>query len=197
MSSQVVTAIAATLSLTVMAQAGGLTWNGLQFGMTEDGARLKLGKAFAFEPLANKGDYSLSPDYEINGPLTYLFKPSLVFDPDGLAIVNLEFDVPKVLAENKGKLDDKKLADIGGAVKFVAMIAGPDIYQELITKYGKPISMKGQCESATSAMAISAHFSCEADWKGDAQLVSLVWFYDSPTDKLDLVVVYKAQSNAL
>lgn len=198
-----VAAVALTLPAIAIAQRGGTTWRDLQFGMSESAARQKLGRGFEFIPGTVKGDYTLKPDYELKtAGFTFQFTPGLAFGPEGrLKVVTLELDLPKMLA-TKGGLDAETAAKIGGNLdaRLLTGSGAPDIYTQLIAKYGKPLSIKGECDHvpAKSLLPGSTEVpSCEARWKGGGQLVSLVWFYSDRTNELTLVIEYRGQSAGL
>jgi hypothetical protein len=197
-----VAVVALTLPAIAIAQRGGTTWKDLQFGMSESAARQKLAREFEFIPGAVKGDYTLKPDYELKtAGFTFQFTPGLAFGPEGhLKVVTLELDLPKMLA-TKGGLDAETIAKIGGLdARLLTGSGAPDIYTELIAKYGRPLSIKGECDHVTMKSLLPGSTevpSCEAKWKAGGQLVSLVWFYSGRTSELNLVIEYRGQSDAL
>jgi hypothetical protein len=166
----------------------------LQFGISSEDAKLKLGSQFGFKPGTVKGDYTLEPDYELEvGVLTLQLTPSLAFGSlNHLSVVNLDLDVPKVLANNGGRrvtLDTRLLASL----------AARDIYSALLAKYGKPLTTEGHCEDSSDALLPGgdSFVFCNASWRGDSQLVSMVWSYNTRQKALSVLISYKAQNNGL
>jgi hypothetical protein len=175
-----------------LAQLGGITWNGLQFGMSEDAARRKLGKAFEFVPESIKGDFHLKPDYELAfaGERKLRFKPGVAFGSENrLKTINLELDVPKTVAkENGGGISDVQA--------LIGVVGTGSLYRQLLSKYGRPISAKGQCDDVPIDMVVSGVPSCDALWKGEGQLIGLYWYF-SREEGLTLLITYKAQPSGL
>jgi hypothetical protein len=181
----------ACLPTVALAQNSGATWHGLKFGMSEDVVKQTLEKDFQFQP-GTKGRYTLTPNVEMKIAglaLTFTFEPLLVFDSNGLNVITLVLDVPKMMA-------DKSSPEPG----IIAATGGPAIYEQLIGKYGRPITTEGECEDVPVHMIVRTSTespSCKASWKGDNQLVSYYWWYNHANRKLFLAVEYKAQSSDL
>jgi hypothetical protein len=186
------TALVASMILAgaAVAQLGSTTWNGLQFGMSEDAAKKKLG-SFEFVPESVKGDFHLKPDYDVPfaGETKLRFKPSLAFGPDGhLKTINLELDVPKTVEKQNG-------GGFGNVEVLVGGVGTGSLYRQLLSKYGAPISANGQCDDVPIDTVLSGTPSCEALWKTEGQLVELNWHYSSKRKDLALLITYRGQSS--
>jgi hypothetical protein len=150
------------------------TWNGLHFRDTKEKAAAMMESLGL--PLVKKsaeGSFGSSSLYSLKIPsvnLTFLFSPELLFDTSGLQEVVLAMDVDKMIAAGP---DLDRLT--------IAALSASDLSSALSSKYGKPIAQSRECQStATMLLRTPGLVHCEAQWKGESQVVSASWSYMPP-----------------
>jgi hypothetical protein len=170
------------------------TWNGLHLKMNEDDAKKQMAaQGFELSTVeGGEGHYTATPHYELKLPdlvISLPFRPELNFDTSGLNIITLSLDTPKMIADSKSKLD----------ALSATLITAKSIHDALVTKYGKPIDQSGACNEVTFTMLYRSRetVECHTKWRGDAQLVSVTWYFDKGQDKLFYFIQYQAQASGL
>jgi len=182
------------LSVFVHAQE---TWQGLKFQSTVADTQSDLAKKnYALrqvEVLARDvAVFELSPDYQLRaaGAIPkYPFKVEIRFYENALNMVTLQLDTAAL---------KRDFALAANSPDVLASIAGSEIRQLLIAKYGGAVEEKGPCDKAEDPSIILGHTQiepqCKALWKGDGQTIELSWWYHPSNKDYTLFLQYKPQS---
>jgi hypothetical protein len=197
------------LALAVPATLPAQGWAGLPFGSSLAHARNVLARqppvctfpqtgdehdctGLSIEQLPGEGDYTIKPPFELwlgalNAPLH--FKTLLhFFNADRqLARVDLTLDTEKHKAEG---VDPRDLVDD----------ASEPVLNELLGKYGVPLSISPACEISETQRLLDEHataIDCSALWKSQNILINLVWQYQPGPNKYSMLVRYSMLQSGL
>jgi hypothetical protein len=146
----------------------------------------------SIEKLPGEGDYTINPPFDLwlgalNGPLH--FKTLLhFFNADRqLARVDLTLDIDKHKAEG---MEPRDLIDD----------ASEPVMNELLGKYGVPLTMSPACEASETLRLLDEHaeiVDCSVLWKSQNILVNLVWHYQPGANKYAMLVRYSMLQSGL
>jgi len=180
------------------------TWQGLQFGMNiQQASDLLSSKQFSVRQGATPKSYIVSPDFELKTESAYLssnlkddiatapmyFGPQLSFDDQGkLESVTLSLDQAKVFQTTPA---------FNGNLPMLTMVAGTSLYEQLTSKYGSPIDVRGPCANIPVASLVGSVTECSAKWSWNSQSIELFWSHNWPLRKLALFVKYFAVGSSL
>ena len=169
------------VSLSVIPALAQKTWNNLAFGSSRDEVRAELAKQnlqmeFCKPPLSGRcseGAWVVEPDWELNISKTFTlrFEPRLWFSGDKkLKDIVLDLD--------GGQLGDEKQAADDANFKMAAV---PEIKENLLRKYGTPISETDACKADSQTIINSqSRLQCKMIWKDGAQVIEFHWDYLYP-----------------
>ncbi len=178
-----------------------ITWNGLKFKTSEDDVKKQmLAQGFELHPVANnQGHYTATPDFLLTLPdliIKLPFKPELTFGSAGMQTITLSLNTLKLLADNP-KLNSLE----------VTLVSAKSIHDALVTKYGPPLEQSGPCNKVDSLTleGFDEHYrplpretvACITKWRGEAQLITVSWFFDRDEKKLTYILQYQSQANGL
>jgi hypothetical protein len=197
------------LALAVPASLPAQGWAGLPFGSSLAHVRNVLARqppvctfpqtgdehdctGLSIEQLPGEGDYTIKPPFELwlgalNAPLH--FKTLLhFFNADRqLARVDLTLDTDKHKAEG---INPRDLVDD----------ASQPVLNELLGKYGVPLSISPACEISETQRLLDERagaIDCSAVWKSQNILINLVWRYQPGPNTYSMLVRYSMLQSGL
>jgi hypothetical protein len=149
--------------------AQGTTWNGLKFGSSLADVKASLSPQGLTLQRSDAG-WQVKPRWNLKLPgmkIPFHFSPYLLFsDTNKLEQIELLLGTEQHKSEGVDAIP-------------LTSVAAESIHQQLVGKYGKPISQSGVCErvSLHDLVGGSGKAECETVWKVVGQTVTLKWVY--------------------
>ena len=166
------------------------TWNDLKFGTSLAEVRASLSKQGLALQRSDAG-WEAKPRWNLKTPgvkFAFHFTPILSFsDSNKLERIILMLQTEQHKAE-------------GIEAGSLTSLAAKAIQEQLVGKYGTPISQTGSCDrvSVTELIGGPGRVDCNAMWKAPGQTVTLTWAYFELSDSLVFGITYlSSQSRGL
>ena len=145
------------------------TWKNLQFGTSPAEVKASLSKQGLSLQRSDEG-WEVKPQWNLRVPnvkIPFHFSPYLSFSgTNKLERIELDLQTDRHMAE-------------GVDATLLTEAAAPYIHEQLVGKYGKPVSQVGICDrvSVNELIGGPGRVECKAVWKAAGQTVTLNWTY--------------------